>query len=173
MKLRRIVTLACTSVVIFGLCATTSAKAATKIAYVNLEKIFDEYQKTKDFDSVLEKESKEKQAEREKMVEKIRKLKDELDLMNKDAKEKKQGSLDQKIKELQEFDREVNKELKQKRDSMFIEIMKEIDVTIKEYGQKEKFNLIVDDRALLYRDDSLNITNQILKILDERYKRNR
>ena len=147
------------------------SKDGNELAYIDLGKIFSEYQKTKDFDEVLEEEKKDKQAKREKMVETIRKIKDELEVVSNKAKEKKQAEMDQKIKELQEFDRETNTELRRKYDSSVREILKEIDSTIKEFGQKEKFDIIFDSRMLLYGNDSLNITDQILKILNERYKR--
>jgi outer membrane protein len=171
MKLKEILTVVFLTVTVLSLSGVGLTEAANKISYVNLGKVFDEYQKTKDFDEVLEKERKDKQAQREKMVKEIRKLKDALELMSKKAKEKKQTEIDQKIKKLQEFDREVNTELKQKRDSMVREILKEIDTTIQEYGQKEKYDMILDGRSLLYSNDSIDITDHILKILNERYKR--
>ncbi len=173
MKLTRILMMVFLGVFVMSLGFTRAgvAKGGNELAYIDLGKIFSEYQKTKDFDEVLEEEKKDKQAKREKMVETIRKIKDELEVVSNKAKEKKQAEMDQKIKELQEFDRETNTELRRKYDSSVREILKEIDSTIKEFGQKEKFDIIFDSRMLLYTNDSLNITDQILKILNERFKR--
>lgn len=173
MKSVRILIAVFLMVAILGFVETGFAKGANKIAYIDLGKVFSEYQKTKDFDKVLEKEKKDKQTQREKMVKGIRKIKDELEVMSKEAKEKKQTEIDQKIKELQEFDRQVSTELRQKYDSTVRDILKEIEDTVKEYGQKEKFDVIFDNRILLYSNDSLNTTDQILKILNGRYKRKR
>jgi len=173
MKLTRILMMVFLGVFVMSLGFTRAgfAKGGNELAYIDLGKIFSEYQKTKDFDEVLEEEKKDKQTKREKMVETIRKIKDELEVVSSKAKEKKQAEMDQKIKELQEFDREINTELRRKYDSSVREILKEIDSTIKVFGQKEKFDIIFDSRMLLYTNDSLNITDQILKILNERYKR--
>ncbi|MFH1855779.1 MAG: OmpH family outer membrane protein [Candidatus Omnitrophota bacterium] len=146
------------------------AMGANKVGYIDLGKVFDDYQKAKDFDTVLEKEKQEMQTKRDQMVADIRKLKDGLELLNEEAKAKKQEGIDQKIKDLQDFDREVSTELKQKYDSKVREILKEIDNTIKEYGAKEKFDIIFDDRALLYGDESMDATSPILKILNANYK---
>ena len=43
-----------------------------KVAYVDLSKVFDSYQKTKEYDAVLEKENTAFQEERNKMIEKVR-----------------------------------------------------------------------------------------------------
>ncbi|MCK4859599.1 MAG: OmpH family outer membrane protein [Candidatus Omnitrophica bacterium] len=173
MKLTRILMMVFLGVFVMSLGFTKAgfAKGGGKLAYIDLGKIFSEYQKTKDFDKVLEKEKKDKQAKREKKVEAIRKIKDELEVINKKAKEKKQAEMNQKIKELQEFDREISTELRGKYDLSVREILKEIESTIKEFGQKEKFDVIFDNRMLLYSNDSLSVTDQILKILNERYKR--
>ncbi len=173
MKLTRMLMVVFFGVFIISLGFTGAgfAKGGNKLAYIDLGEIFSEYQKTKDFDKVLEKEKKDKQTKREKMVETIRKIKDELEVVSNKAKEKKQAEMDQKIKELQEFDRETSTELRRKYDSSVREILKEIESTIKEFGQKEKFDIIFDSRMLLYSNDSLNITDQILKILNKRYKR--
>lgn len=172
MKLGKNLAVITAVIMILGLAKLGSAEGINKIGFVDLGRVFDEYQKTKDADQTLEGETAAKQAEREKMVKEIRKVKDELELMSKEAKEKKQEEMDEKIKSLQDFDREVNTELKRKRDTMVREILREIDATIQEYGQKEKYDVIFDNRVLLYSSDLMNVTDQILKIVDERYKRN-
>lgn len=157
-------------VMVLSFLGTETVKAADRIAYIDLGKVFDEYNKAKDFDKLLEEEKEDKQQQREKMVKTIRKLKDELELTSKKAKEKKQTEIDRKIKELQDYDREVNTKLREKYDSMVREILKEINATIEEYGQKEKYDAIFDDRVILYSNDSINITSQILKILNGKYQ---
>jgi len=175
MKLMKslVVVFLCVFAVSLGFTEAGLAKGGNKSGYIDLGKIFSDYQKTKNFDEVLEEEKKEKQVQREKMVEHIRKIKDELEVVGDKAKEKKQNEMDEKIKELQEFDREVSTELREEYDSSVREILKEIEATIQEYGQKEKFDVIFDNRMLLYGNDSLDITNPILKILNERYKKER
>ncbi|MFH1479511.1 MAG: OmpH family outer membrane protein [Candidatus Omnitrophota bacterium] len=147
------------------------ALAADKIGYVDLSRAFDEYEKTKDFDKSLEKKGNTKQEEREKLVKEIRKMRDELDLLNEKTKEKKGMDVEVKMRSLQEFDQEAKTELVRERDNMVRDILKEMNDVIEEYGKKNNFSIILNDRVLLYGADTLNITNDIIKILNENYKK--
>lgn len=140
-----------------------------KIAYMDLAKIFDEYNKTKDLDKQLEDKGTAKQAERDKLVSEIKKLKDELELMSDKGKEDKQAAIDEKIKKLQDFDRESRDALRKERDDMARQILKEIKDTIDEVGKKEGYLLILDSRAILYGREGDDLTNGILKTLNDKY----
>ncbi len=54
---------------------------------------------------------------------------------------------------------------------MLRDILKDIDKVISEYGKAEGYTIILDDRFLLYKDDKLNITSQVIKTLNDRYKK--
>ena len=140
-----------------------------KIGYIDLSRLFDEYNKTKDLDKELEKKSDAKQAEREKIVKEIKAFKDELELANEKARDKKQEQIDKKIKELQDFDETTRDELTKERDVMVRDILAEIDKIIQEYGENKKYTYIFNDRILLYGKKEFNITDDILNILNEKY----
>ena len=146
------------------------AESQGKIGYIDLSRAFDEYQKTKDFDKELEGKGDMKQQEREKVVQDIRKMREELELMNKNAREKKETDIESKIKSLQDFDQEAKTDLTKDRDNMVKDILKEMSDVIKEYGQKNGYSIIVNDRVLLYGDSGMDLTNEIIKILNDRYK---
>ncbi len=154
-----------------GFAGQAEAAVEAKIAYVDVGKAFDEYQKTKDADSTLEKKGQSKQDEREKKVDTIKKLKDELALLSEDARKKRQADLDQSLKDLQDFDSRVRDELRRERDSIVRDILKEIDEIISDYGNKQGYSLILNDRVLLYGRQDMDITSQIIQILNERYKK--
>lgn len=144
-----------------------SAGEARKIAYMNAVKVIDNYHKTKEADSQLEAESNKKTAEREKLVEKINKLRDEVELLAKDAREKKENELNDAVRGLQDFDREVTTTLKRKSDDYKKEILKEIDDVIKDYGRKNGYDLILDSRTLLYANDAIDVSNDIISTLNK------
>ncbi len=146
------------------------AESQGKIGYIDLSRSFDEYQKTKDFDKELEAKGDMKQKEREKAVQEIRKMREELELMNKDAREKKEVDIEAKIKSLQDFDQEAKLDLTKERDNMVKDILKEMSDVIKEYGEKNEYSIIVNDRVLLYGDHGMDLTNEIIKILNDKYK---
>lgn len=140
-----------------------------KIGYIDISRAFDEYTRTKETDAALEKKGMEKEVQREKMVNEIKKIKEELDLASDKLKADKQKLLDEKIKVLQEYDQAAREDLRKERDSLVREILKEIDGVIQEFGKKEGFTLIFDDRVLLYKEKSLDLSDRIIKILNERY----
>ena len=146
------------------------AESQGKIGYIDLSRAFDEYQKTKDFDKELEGKGDMKQQEREKIVQDIRKMREELELMNKNAREKKETDIESKIKSLQDFDQEAKTDLTKDRDNMVKDILKEMSDVIKEYGEKNGYSIIVNDRVLLYGDPGMELTNEIIKILNDKYK---
>lgn len=155
---------------IWAISPHAKAQNPPKIGYIELSKIFDEYRKTQDSSKALDEERKEKQAEMEKMVAGLNRLKDELGLLSEAGKKKKQAEIDEKTKKLSEFERESRVELGSKRNAMMREILEEIDGVISEYGKAKNYDLILDDRFLLYHNESMDLTNETIKILNSKYK---
>ena len=141
-----------------------------KIGYVDMQRVFTEYEKTKGAESKFEQEGKVKTDERNKIVESIRRLKDEMELLSEKGKEEKQEQMDKKIKELQDFDRRVRDELWQEREDIVRDISKDIDRAITEFGTKARFDLILnkDRRVILFEQSELDVTSDILKILNRK-----
>lgn len=153
-----------------SLAAVNMARAAEgKIVYMDLGKVFDEYNKTKDLDKQLEAKSSAKQGERDKLVAEIKKIKDELDLAADKDKAKKQAAVEEKLKKLQDFDRESRDGLRKDRDDMARTILKEIKDSIDEIAKKEGYAYILDSRAVLYGGDANNLTDRVIKILNDKY----
>jgi outer membrane protein len=168
MKKIFIIILSCAFVSLISVSAF--AESQGKIGYIDLSKAFDEYQKTKDFDKELEGKGDMKQQEREKLVQDIRKMREELEMMNKPSRDKKETDIESKIKSLQDFDQEAKTDLTKDRDNMVKDILKEMSDVIKEYGEKNGYSIIVNDRVLLYGDSGMDLTNEIIKILNDKYK---
>jgi len=159
-------------VLIWGLLVSqVYAQNTIKYGYVDLSRIFDEYQKTKEYDDALTAKQKVKGEERNKKINEIKDLQAKLALLNDKEKEKVQAQLDAKMKTLQEFDREATADLRKQRDDLVREILKDIEKVIREYAQKEKYNLIFNDRILLYGDEGYDITQPLVKILNDKYKK--
>ena len=149
--------------------AGSAFAAGDKIGYMDLGKVFDEYAKTKELDKQLESKGNAKQAERDKMVAELKKLKDELDLASEKEKPKRQAVVEEKLKKLQEFDKDSRDTLRKERDDMARIILGEIKDTIDNIGKKEGFKYILDSRAVLFGGDSDNLTDRVLKILNDNY----
>src|SRR6185503_21290674 len=121
---------------------------------------FDEYNKTKEFDKSLETKGASKQAERDKMVAEVKKLRDEAELSSAKAKDDKQAVIDEKLKVLQDFDRTTRDALRKERDSMVKDILKQIEVVIQDFGKAQGYGYIFNDRVLVYKSEGNDLTNQ-------------
>jgi len=154
---------------VFIACAAEVSAEDLKIGCVNMQKIFSEYKKTRAAEAELEKKGKAKSEERNKMVEEVRRLKDEIELLSDEGREKKQAEVDGKIKELQDFDRRVRGELVEEREGVLREISGDIDKAIEDYGKKNKYDLILkkDKRVLIYDKGDLDITESVIRTLNK------
>lgn len=144
----------------FTWCAPAWA-ALNKMGYVDVAKVFDGYQKTKQNDARLQAEGKKKEEERDALVREVRRLKDEQALLAENAREKKQEAIDAKIRELQEFDAAARKQLGDQRNQMIREIFKDIDEVVQRFGEKKGYDMILNDRTLLYRNARFDLTAEI------------
>lgn len=141
------------------------------IVYVDVAEVFDNYQKTKDQDLSLKNVGEKKEKERAALVKAARQLEDEMSLLAKDARQQKQEQLIEKKRQLEDFDREVRRQLGESREKVVREIFQDIDATIAEYGKAKGYDFILNDRVLLYRNQTLNITKAILEELMKKYKK--
>ncbi len=144
-------------------------QAAPKYAYVDVAKVFDEYQKTKDNDQTLQAAGKKREMERDNLVHEVRQLKDELVLLREDAKAKKQEQLDAKLKTLQDFDAKAREDLGEQRNKVVREIFKDIDDSVQRYGERKAIDLIFNERALIYHNQQLDISKEIIDELNKNY----
>ena len=140
-----------------------------KVGYVDLSRIFDEYTKTKEFDAVLEKKHSEYEDVRNKKLDKIKEAQGKLALLKEDEKAKLQDSIEKDKADLLEFDRQQQTELKKQRDEKIREILLEIEKIVSGFAKKEGYTFILNDRVLIYGDQELNITEKVLKLLNDTY----
>ncbi len=155
-------------------CALTAvdgkkAEAADKIGYVDLGRVFDEYELTKSLDKKLESKGTGKQADRDKMVAEIKKMRDEAELLSAKAKDDKQVVVDEKLKVLQEFDRTTRDALRKERDEMVKDILKQIEVVIQDFGKAQGYGYIFNDRVLVYKGEGNDLTAQVIKVLNDNH----
>ena len=149
--------------------ATQAYAVGDKIGYVDLSKVFDDYLKTKEFDKSLEAKGAQKQVERDKLVNEVKKLRDESELLSAKAKEDKQAQIDEKIKALQDFDRITRDALRKERDGIVRDILKEIEAVIQNFGKSQGYLFIFNDRVLVFKNESADLTGQVIKVLNDSY----
>lgn len=138
-----------------------------KIGYIDLTRIVDNYNKTKDAEKALEEKSKLKEAEMKKLDDEIKKLKDEQALLSEKAKAEKQTVIDNKIKALQEFVRKSRDELIKERNDRFGAVLKDVEKVVTDYSKETGYDIILNSRVLLYGNEQLDLTEDVLKRLNK------
>ena len=153
------------------LLSTLSAGAMAadmKYGYVDLSRLFDEYHKTKEFDKELEGKSKLFEDERNGKIEKIREEQGKLALLAEDKRTQKEQEIETLKADLLEFDRQKKADLTKERNEIIREILLEIEKEVSDYAKENKYDLILNDRVLIYGKEDVNLTEDILKILNDK-----
>lgn len=145
------------------------AQTSDKIGYLDLSRIFDEYKKTKEFDAKLEEKHTKYETERNKKIDKIKESQGKLTLMKDDARVTLEGQINKDTEELKEYDRVNVTELRKERDEKIKEILLEIEQVVKDFAKKDGFQLILNDRVLIYGSETMDITDKVIKILNDKY----
>ena len=122
-----------------------------KIGYVNLVKVFDNYERTKAADAELEKQGKQKDTELQARLNELKKMREGLELLNEQAREAKT--------------REIGRERQKLADTIFVDIQRVID----DYAKANGFSLILQkEKAVLYGEPAYDVTDEIMKLLNSR-----
>ena len=146
-----------------------AAAAELKLGYVNLAKLFDEYQRTKESEHMLEQKGGQKEAQLKAQAEELKKMRDSLELLNAQAREAKLKEIEEKSDAFQQLKTRTERDLVRQRNEMAKTILDEIERTVTDYAKANGFSLIVDQRSLLYGQDSYDLTDDLLKVLNQRY----
>lgn len=147
-------------------CFNAAQAAELKIGYVNLAKVFDNYERTKASDAVLEKKGKQKEAEIEAKLTELKKMREGLELLSDEMRDAKSKQIAQKSDELQLFRKNTARDLSQERDQIAKEILQEIQKGIEEYAKANGYSLILDARSLLYSTPAYDVTDELLAALN-------
>ncbi|MFH1226302.1 MAG: OmpH family outer membrane protein [Planctomycetota bacterium] len=159
-----------------------------KIGVVNIQTVFDKYNRTAEYTKIMENERRRLELKLEDLKKEIQTLQDEIQLLdaNSELRAEKQLYLKGKVSE---FDNRVeagNKLLSKKRGDHIIKIYREIQEAITNYARENNYTLIfkidpvlsdsesvpdasaqVNLRAVIYAHPSLDITNSIIKMLNK------
>ena len=93
-----------------------------------------------------------------------------MNLLNDKEREAKGVELQAKVKAFQEYDNQKQTELKKDQDAKMKEILKDIEEAVKKYSEKEGYTLVFNDRVLVYQTKSMEITSQVIEILNKEGK---
>jgi len=171
----------------FIVCLSVNAARAdlvVKIGYMDLERIFNEYEKTRELEVKLKMENEadgEMLSERRQMIEKeIDKIREELEtqalMLSESAKEKKQAEIEDRIEELDEFSVYIERRSIDREAKYTDVILKDLDLRlpsiIESIAEKEGYRFVFDRRSLFYvtPEKEFDLTGKVLAQLNEEYK---
>jgi Skp family chaperone for outer membrane proteins len=161
--------LAVAAVVFFAANGVSLAKAL-KVGYVDIEKVFNEYHRTKAENVKLQGIQQAKKAEADRMIADINKLKEEAELLSADAKKSKEAVVRDKIGQLREYERDTIQEIREKLLSMRKELLDSITAVVEDKGKTDGYDFILLNDAVIYRESSLDLTEDMIKVLNKGQK---
>jgi len=169
-----------------GIMLGTGATAQTKIATLDLQKVFDGYWKTKQISENLQGQGKEYEAQREKLVAQYQELNEAFRLLREAiddpaassaGKEKRTKEADAKLAEIREMEQTINDydnttrtQITETQNRMKQNIVREIRETVAGIARKEGYNMVLDTAALartdtpilLFHDGTADVTEKVL-----------
>jgi Skp family chaperone for outer membrane proteins len=167
-----------------------TVSAEQKIAFINMERVFDEYHKTKTANAQFKVRGEEIDVKRKEFVNKAKNLKADFDKLNAEyrdkslneaAREKKRDMAEEKLAELKEaeeklmeFDKIFKKEIADQMRQMQLQIVGEIKGVIQTYVIENKIDIVFDSsgktlnnvESVMYFDKRLDITEPVLAIMN-------
>lgn len=145
--------------------ATVNAKEM-KIGYIDFERAFNEYHKTKAENASLKKLMEEKEKKGQTIVDEINKLKAEMEILSEEGKKQAEGELKNKLRDLRDYTEDSKKELVEKRNAIYQVISQELKVEIEKIGKEQGYDFIIDDKALFYKTSAFDVTDAVLKAIN-------
>ena len=145
--------------------------APKRIAFMDLSKVFDNYEKTKESDKLLETDHAAYEKERNEKIEKLQEAQGKLALLKAEEKSKAEADVAKMKEDLIAYDNAKRTDLTKKRDEKIREILLEIEKVTSDFAKKEKYDLILNDRVLVYGDETMDVTEKVLTILNQGVKK--
>jgi len=150
--------------------------AEVKIGYIDMQRALNLSEPGLQAKSQLQERLKDYQLQINVKQEELQKLKTDLEkqgmTLNESARAAKEKDYQQKLKDFQRFTKDAEEDL-QARDGEFTKkILETLEKLINEYGKKHGYTIILDARgsALLYADQSADLTDALLKALNATVK---
>jgi len=145
---------------------THAGEEDLKIGFVDFEKVFNNFKKTREENQKLQRYKEEKEKEAQSHLEEINRLKAESEILSPEARESTQKKIRQKLRDLRDYTEDSKKELLDERNIIFKKITDDIREVIRKMGEDGNFTLILDDKALFYKKSALDMTLQVIEKLN-------
>ena len=160
---------------VFVLLIFTQSKSAVKIAIIDTEVIMKESLAGKSLIKQLSKidDSNKKyflKYEKKLKLEK-EKISSQINILSKEEYDKKVLILNEDFKKYQDEVRDKLKLTKSKRDKALKKILSELNVLLSNYSNENELTFIIDQKNIIIGRTDLNVTSEILKLIDLKLKK--
>tara|TARA_Y100000748_G_scaffold279790_1_gene258329 strand:- start:108 stop:623 length:516 start_codon:yes stop_codon:yes gene_type:complete len=161
--------------IFFILVFTENLYADNKIIYIDINKIISNSESGKYLNKELNKINNENITEF-KNIEKELKAEEESILKQKNILKEsefnsKVSELREKVKSYNEFKNKKNNDLKKLRDNAAKKILDILNLILSEYSVKNSISLIIDKKNIIIGKSELDVTNQIMDLLNKKIKK--
>ena len=161
--------------IFFILVFTENLYADNKIIYIDINKIISNSESGKYLNKELNKINN-KNITEFKNIEKELKAEEESILKQKNILKEsefnsKVSELREKVKSYNEFKNKKNNDLKKLRDNAAKKILDILNLILSEYSAKNSISLIIDKKNIIIGKSELDVTNQIMELLNKKIKK--
>lgn len=173
--MNRFVAALCATCLMFSVAGKASAEDL-KIVYIDSQKVITESLVGKEAFGKLKALSDQKEADLKKREAKIKGLSDQIQAksatMSASAKEDLQKQYEKEVKEYNRTYKDAQDELRNEEMKILKPWTKDLEEIIKNYGQKNKIDLILDrtNPVVIYGSDKIDVTKAILEIFNKNYQ---
>lgn len=144
----------------------------SKIGYVDIKKVFDNYEEAKKTEEKFKKEIDDAQKDLDKLQEEVKKMQDDYEkkknMMKPEEQTKKENELKAKIQELSKKWIETKQKLDDRGKALENQIFEDIKKAIGDYAKKNGYSMVVDSRLILYGESAVDLTDEIIKIINKK-----
>lgn len=150
---------------------------ATRIGYVDLQRILARSQAGVQAREQLEKEKVGMQKQLDGHKVELDKLRDELEkkgqLLSADARRDKQDQLERKLRDAQRLAGDLEKELQRKEQNMGAKILRELEGIFTRVGKEKGYVLIIERRqaGIVYGAPDADVTEEVIKAFDDEMRK--
>lgn len=156
-----------------GLAVPGLAAAELKIGFVNTRRAAMDVEEGKAAVAQVKREEADKQKKLDERKAELTKLKAELDkqamVLSDKAKEEKAAEFQQKLMEAQQLRFEMEQQLQQRQQELLGAVLKKMEPVVKEIAEANGLTFVLEEGAVVYAPDSLDLTNELIRKFNARY----
>jgi len=138
------------------------------ISFIDSQMVFDSHPDSKKAKEELQRDIEKGNLEVKIREKEIISLQEELKKpLSEEAKRRKEATIQAKIEELQSYQQTATEKLAKKRADLENAINIKIRAIISEIAKEKKIDLVLDKDSIIYGDNSLDITDEVIKRIEE------